>query len=131
MHQPPDILSLAYKQPIMQDELLLLQEKSQQMPGSVLYVIKRYLKPPKWNVEDTGMMVYHYKKDRPVENYLELRFCVAGNVFCRKKETECDSCKLNASQHCNERRESLDILSFKFSVVHLSQFIRPGKLNSS
>jgi AraC-like DNA-binding protein len=131
MHQPPDILSLAYKQPIMQDELLLLQEKSQQIPGSVLYVINRYLKPPKWNVEDTGMMVYHYKKDRPGENYLELRFCVAGNVYCKKKDTECDSCKLNASLHCSERRESLDILSFKFSVVHLSQFIRPGKLGST
>ena len=130
MHQPPDILSLAYKQPTMQGELVLLQEKSQQIPGSVLYIISRYHRPPQWNVDDTGMMVYHYRKDRPQENYLELRFCLAGNVYCRKKETECDSCRLNDSHHCSERRESLDILSFKFSAVHLSQFVSQGKLNN-
>ena len=37
MHQPPDILSLAYKQPVMQDALDLLQEKERQIPGSVQY----------------------------------------------------------------------------------------------
>jgi AraC-like DNA-binding protein len=131
MHQPPDILSLAYKQPVMQDELVLLQQKTQQIPGSVLYTINRYHKNPQWNLDDMGMMVYHYKKDKPKENYLELRFCLAGNVYCKQKDMECDKCKLNASSHCAERRESVDILSFKFSVVHLSQFIKQGKLNSS
>jgi AraC family transcriptional regulator len=130
MHQPPDILALAYKQPVMQDQLVLLQEKEQQIPGSVLYVIKRYHKHPQWNMEDMGMMVYHYKKDKPKENYLELRFCLAGNVYCKQKDMECDSCKLNASRHCAERTESVDILSFRFSVIHLSQFIRQGKLNN-
>jgi AraC family transcriptional regulator len=131
MHQPPDILSLAYKQPVMQDELVLLQAKTQQIPGSILYTINRYHKNPQWNLDDMGMMVYHYKKDKPKENYLELRFCLAGNVYCKQKDMECDSCKLNASRHCAERRESVDILSFKFSVVHLSQFIKQGKLNST
>ena len=131
MHQPPDILSLAYKQPVMQDELILLQQKTQQIPGSVLYTINRYHKNPQWNLDDMGMMVYHYKKDEPKENYLELRFCLAGNVYCSQKDMECDQCKLHASNHCGERRESVDILSFKFSVVHLSQFIKQGKLNSS
>src|SRR5450432_3020171 len=100
MHQPPDILALSYKRPIMINELGLLQEKEQQIPGSVLYTIKRYSKHPQWNMEDMGMMVYHYKKNEPKENYLELRFCVAGNIYCRQKDTECDSCKLNASRNC-------------------------------
>jgi AraC family transcriptional regulator len=131
MHQPPDILTLAYKQPVMQDDLVLLQEKEQQIPGSVLYVIKRYQKNPHWNLDDQGMMVYHYEKDRPRENYLELRFCLAGNVYCREKETECDSCRLGASRNCADRVETVDVLSFKFSVVHLSQFIRQGKTDTS
>jgi AraC family transcriptional regulator len=131
MHQPPDILALAYKQPVMQNELILLQQKTQQIPGSVLYTINRYHKNPQWNLDDMGMMVYHYKKDKPKENYLELRFCLAGNVYCKQKDMECDQCKMHASNHCAERRESVDILSFKFSVVHLSQFIKQGKLNSS
>lgn len=128
MFNPPDILSLAYKQPIMQDQMMLLQEKERQIPGSVQYVIKRYRKQPRWAVEDTGMMVYHYKSAEPKENYFELRFCVSGNVYCKQKDTECDMCKFNASRSCVERVESLDVVSFRFSPMHLSQFVKPGKL---
>jgi AraC family transcriptional regulator len=131
MHQPPDILELAQRQPIMQEQLVLLQEKEHQMPGSVRYGIKRYRKNPQWNMEDMGMMVYHYKKEAQKENYFELRFCVAGNVYCRQKNTECDSCKSGASRNCAERIESVDVLSFKFSPAHLSQFVKPRKLGTS
>ncbi len=127
MIQPQDILALAHKQPIMVEQLVLMHEKEQQMPGSVQYNIRRYSKQPQWNMEDVGMMVYHYKKDNPAGNHLELRFCIAGNMYCRKKETECDSCKLNTSKACEERMESVDVLSFRFSPVHLSQFVRPAK----
>jgi len=131
MFQPPDILSIAYKQPLMQNQLVLLQEKEQHIPGSVQYFINRYRKHPQWNMDDTGMIVYHYKKDDPGENYLELRFCVSGNVYCRQKQIECDLCKFNGSKSCVERIESIDVLSFRFSTVHLSQFVKPGKQNDS
>jgi len=124
MHQPPDILALAYRQSSMQDQWHLLYEKEQQIPGSVNYTIKRYHRNTQWNIEDTGMMVYHYERKDPKENYLELKFCVSGNVYCREKNTECDMCRLN-SPSCGERVESVDVLSFKFSSVHLSQFIKP------
>lgn len=127
MINPPDILSLAYQQPLMQDQLSLLQEKEQQIPGSVQYVIKRYRKLPQWNVDDTGMVLYHYKKNEPKENYLELRFCVSGNVYCKQKDIECNLCKFNQSRSCAERIESVDVVSFRFSPVHLSQFVKPGK----
>src|SRR5690606_34409512 len=81
MHNPPDILALAYKQTFMQDQLVLLQERQQQIPGSVHYTINRYTRQPQWNIEDTGMMVYHYGKSETEENFLELRFCVSGNVY--------------------------------------------------
>lgn len=129
MINPPDILQLAYKQqPIMHEELQLLQEKEQQIPGSVQYMIKRYRKNPRWNMEDTGMLVYHYKKNEPKDNHLELRFCVSGNVYCKQKEIECNLCKFNASRSCAERIESVDVVSFRFSPVHLSQFLKPGKM---
>jgi AraC family transcriptional regulator len=128
MIQPQDILTLAYKQPVMLEQLVLMQEKEQQMPGSVQYNIRRYSKQPNWSMEDVGMMVYHYKKNAPAENHLELRFCIAGNMYCRKKETACDSCKFGTSKACEERMESVDVLSFRFSPVHLSQFVRPAKI---
>jgi len=128
MLQPLDILSLAHRQPIMQEELQLLQEKEQQIPGSVLYVIKRYRKQPQWNIEDMGMMVYNYKKDDKRESFLELRFCVSGNVYCKQKNIECDNCKFNASKSCSERIESVDVVNFRFSTVHLSQFVKSNKM---
>jgi AraC family transcriptional regulator len=124
MHNPPDILMMAYKQPVMQDQLVVLQEKERHIPGSVQYKIQRYRKHPQWNIEDTGMMVYHYTKQDSTQNYLELRFCVAGNTYCSKKEIECDSCKLSASPACTERIDTVDVLSFRFLAVHLSQFVK-------
>ncbi len=132
MHNPPDILMMAYKQPVMQDQLIVLQEKERQIPGSVQYKIQRYQKHPQWSIEDTGMMIYHYKKQDSADNYLELRFCLAGNTYCRKfdgrkgasSDIECDSCKLSASPGCTERIDTVDVFSFRFQAVHLSQFVK-------
>jgi len=129
MHNPPDILALAYKQPVMQDQMALMQERERQVPGSIQYSIKRYHRHRQWNLEDTGMMVYHYKKADQEENYLELKFCISGNTYCRKKETECDGCKINETKHCSDKAESVDILSFKFSPAVLSQFVKPRSAN--
>jgi AraC family transcriptional regulator len=130
-YQASDILAMAYKQPVMQDDLVALQEKEQQIPGSVQYTIKRYRKHSQWPLDDMGMMVYHYKKEDPARNYLELRFCLAGNVYCRSKAIECDSCKLNATPNCSERIESVDVLSFRFLPVHLSQFVKPRRTDTT
>lgn len=127
MYQVPDILSLAYKQPLMQHELETLQHIDRTVPGSVHYTIKRYQRLPQWNIEDTGMLVYHYEKNNPEEHYLELRFCVSGNVYCREKKTECDFCKLNASKTCVEKVDSVDVVSFSFKPAYLSQFVKGKK----
>jgi AraC-like DNA-binding protein len=131
MKNTQDILALAYKQNLMQDQLSLLQEKQQQIPGSVQYSIKRYYRNPQWNVDDTGMMVYHYRDEKAKENYLELKFCFSGNVYCRKKDMECDMCQFSASKSCTERVDSVDVVSFRFSPVQLSQFVKPRKTADS
>lgn len=126
MHTAPDILSLAYKQaPPMQEQLIMLHEREQQVPGSVQYNIKRYRRQLQWNTEDTGMLVYHYEKDKTRESFLELKFCISGNIYCRHKNTECDKCKLSASKDCPSKEESLDLLSFRFNPAQLSQFVKP------
>ncbi len=127
MNNSQEILALAFKQNLMQDQLLLLHEKQQQIPGSVQYTIKRFFRNVQWNIEDTGMIVYHYEKTMPRENYLELKFCVSGNVYCRKKDTECDMCQFSASKNCVERVDSLDVVSFRFSPVQLRQFVKPRR----
>lgn len=124
MYQQPDILALAHQQPIMQNELEVLHEIVRKVPGSVQYTINRYKKNPMWPIEDTGVLVYNHEKNNPKANYLELKFCVSGNVYCRKKETECDYCQLNASKGCVEKVDSIDVLSFSFSPTYLQQFAR-------
>lgn len=122
-----DILSLAYKQPLLYNEMEVLQDVVRNVPGSVQYSIKRLKKQPKWNMEDTGVLVYHYEKNNSAANYLELKFCVSGNVYCRQKQTECDYCKLNASRTCIEKVDSVDVLSFTFSPAYLHQFAKAHK----
>ena len=111
----------------MQDQLLLVQEKERQIPGSVQYYIKRYQRNPQWNMEDTGMMVYHFKKGNPKENYLELKFCVTGNVYCNQLHKECSDCRTGLARNCPNKTETIDVLSFRFSSLHLSQFSKPPK----
>jgi AraC family transcriptional regulator len=125
--QPPDILALAYKQPVMHDQMVLVQEKERQIPGSVQYYIKRYERNPHWNMEDTGMMIYHFKKGFPKENYLELKFCVTGNVYCNQLDSNCGECKKNTFRNCANKVNTIDVLSFRFSNLHLSQFAKVSK----
>ena len=129
MHQPPDILQLAYRQNLMQSDLSLLHEKEQLIPGSVQYTIQRYSRNIQWNMEDTGMLVYHFEKKNRENNFLELKFCISGNVYCTDKDATCDDCKFNHSKNCAERVESVDVVSFKFSPAQLSQFVKPRRSN--
>jgi AraC family transcriptional regulator len=131
MHTPPEILQLAYHQNMMQQDLQLLQEKEQLIPGSVQYTIQRYNRNVQWNIEDTGMLVYHYEKQEKEHNYLELKFCISGNAYCHEKATACDACRLNQAKNCAEKVETIDVISLKFSPTHLSQFVKPRKSNDA
>lgn len=127
MMNAPDILAVSNRQPVMLEDLDVLFEKEQAIPGSVQYSIRRYNRRGLWNLEDTGMMVYHYQKKDGAGNYLELRFCTAGNMYCRKNEPSCNNCRHNKQTACEARTESVDVMSFRFNSVHLSQFVKPAK----
>ena len=122
-----DILTIAQHQPFLQEDLELLNEVKRTVPGSVQYSIKRYKRHPQWSVDDTGILEYRYKKNDPTANSLQLKFCVSGNVYCRQKQTECDSCRFSASASCSEKADSIDVLSFSFSPYYLQQFAKAYK----
>ncbi len=130
MYQQTDILSIARNQPLMQEEMEVLLKVNRNVPGSVNYAILRYRRQPQWNINDTGVLVYHYEKNNPGANYLELKFCVSGNVYCRQKQTECDFCKFSTSPDCVEKIDSVDVLSFSFKPGYLAQFTRNNKQSS-
>jgi AraC family transcriptional regulator len=101
----------------------LLFEASSQIPGSVHYSIKRFERPKNWIADDVGVFHYHYNASNPKQNFLELRFCSIGNMYCRRDERECNQCKAHASFNCEQKTESVDFLSFVFSSSLLEQFI--------
>src|SRR5437868_1673253 len=117
------LLDNAQNQPVFPGRLEIVHEREQLIPGSVQYSIKRFRNIPQVSFKDTAMMAYHYEESGAKNNYLELRFCITGNIYCRKKETECDFCKLNQSQNCVEKIDSIDLVSFRFTTSHLSKFL--------
>ena len=122
-----DILSLAQRQPFLQEDLHLLYEVDRNVPGSIHYSIKRYKRLPQWSIDDTGILEYMYITSDEVTNNLQLKFCLSGNIYCDQKQTECDNCKSNSTQNCSNKIESIDVLSFSFSPSYLQQFVKANK----
>jgi len=75
-------------------------------------------------MEERGVLQYQYNKSTSDENYLELRFCLAGNMYCKHAVNDCRQCKVHQSQNCNEKVESIDVLRFVFSATLLSQLVK-------
>ncbi len=121
----PDILTIAHKHSPLQEQMTLLYEKEQQVQGTFQYIIKRYRRERQWNVDDTGILLYHFEKNNTKANYLELKFCISGNMYCGHKNMECRKCRKIVTKDCSEREESIDILNFRFSPDQLSQFVKP------
>ena len=109
----------------------LLFGVSSRIPGSVQYSIRRFARPENWNAEDVGLINYHYQAADPSENYLELRFCTIGNMYCRRDQKECNECKAHASFSCEEKVESVDFLSFVFNATLLEQFVKSRVSNNT
>ena len=122
MQRSPAVIDAIIERPEMHQQLV--SETSRQIPGSVHYSMRRFVKPGNWMQEDTGMLQYHYEASGSGENFLELRFCVNGQVYCREHVDECKKCKLHESSNCHEKLESLNVLSFVFTSTALSQFIK-------
>ncbi|MCX8019748.1 MAG: AraC family transcriptional regulator [Chitinophagaceae bacterium] len=127
MFQPPDILSLSLRRQVLQEELHVLQSKKFEIPGSIQYAIHRYKKNPGWHADEVAMLVYHVSSPEPEKRYLELRYCLSGNIYCNKYDTECHFCKYGASARCEEKTESVDFIRFRFSPTHTSHLVRARK----
>ena len=84
MVQVMDILKVA-NQNGLEPGMSLIYSKEQQVPGSIEYQVKRYYALQPWTGSDTGMLIYHYDAKKPLNSYLELRFCISGNRFCEEK----------------------------------------------
>jgi len=122
------ILSISAGLPVAFEDLELIQQKTQEIPGSVHYVINRYKRPDHISLEDMGMLVYNYKDSgNDNDKNLELVFCISGNRYCKKYDEECSFCKHSQSHECGEMIPTIDIAFFRFDHVQLSQYLKGVK----
>ena len=109
----------------------MVYETHREIPGSVHYSIKRFVRPDDWMAGEAGMIKYHIEPARPEQNHLELRFCIQGNMYCRQHADDCRKCKAHQSSDCHEKIDSVDVLSFVFTSTHLAQFVRSRMSNDT
>jgi AraC-like DNA-binding protein len=102
----------------------LVYESSSQIPGSLQYSIRRFMRPDNWMGDDLAMLYYHFEAAKPENNRLELHFCMAGNTYCNRYKTDCNQCKAHASAQCQEKLPTVDVLQFVFSSTLLEQFVK-------
>jgi AraC family transcriptional regulator len=74
--------------------------------------------------DEVGMLHYHFEPSHKEHNYLELRFCITGNMYCRKYQDDCKQCKVHASAHCEEKLNSVDFVSLTFPAAVLEGFVK-------
>lgn len=103
---------------------VLLHETVRQVPGTVHYTIQRYSKRANHLVEDKGVLNYQYHAPASGKNFLELRFCLTGQMYCRQSADACRQCKVHQAVNCTEKIESVDVLSFVFSSTLLAQLVK-------
>jgi AraC-like DNA-binding protein len=105
-------------------------ELRRQIPGSVHCSIRRYVRPANWMGDDAGQ--FRYQMDRNQDsNTLELKFCISGQMYCKNHKDECNKCLNHASLRCNEKLDSVDLLSFTFTSTLLNQFVRSRMTNDT
>ncbi|WP_227990595.1 helix-turn-helix transcriptional regulator [Flavisolibacter ginsenosidimutans] len=129
----PRFIFASFMQHLVYTELLpeaqslatnVLFETEHSVAGLVQQAVKRFAKPASWMGDEKAQLRYHYEPSNPAKNSLELRFCLIGNVYCKKFRNECNQCKAHLSKDCEARVESVDFVSLSFSPKLLEQFVR-------
>jgi AraC-like DNA-binding protein len=124
MLETPDLIAESLGYPVMLEELDLLQQKGRDIPGTWQYTIHRFRSRKPARVEDTGMLVYHYRPGTVGGHTLELRFCLDGGTWCNERRIDCDGCRDDASVACEHKGPSIDLLQFRFEPPHLAHFVK-------
>ncbi|GAB3014908.1 hypothetical protein GCM10027051_18160 [Niabella terrae] len=120
MAQISEITSGGSHWPVNINELQEISCKKQRIPGAVNYSIRRFSRIADQNTGDIGIVSYNYKGKSNKENRLNLRFCVAGNMFCNAEN--CQKCSAGNARSCNDSMPCLDLLAVEYAAEQLSQF---------
>lgn len=122
MMQDIDILQIAHRRPVMQEELTEVFAEQKALHGKVHYGLRRYKMLPQWSMEEIGMLVYHYEPGKNGKKYLALRFCMHGNRYCNRTDCNGKQCNAAETSHNHTQTETFDLVTVEFSPTYLQQF---------
>ena len=107
--------------------LQLVMGKEQTIPNAIQYSIKRFEKSPDLSFEEIGLMVYSYSPRKTKESYLQLKFCVAGSMYC--SDQDCSHCTIGNFKNCTDSADSIELIQINFSAAQLLQFNKTKAAN--
>lgn len=81
--------------------------------------------------EERAYLNYQVKKNDAEGNFLELKFCVTGNMYCKEVAGKCHKCKEQQTAVCKEKFETIDLVSFKFNRKMLKQYVKTQSENQT
>lgn len=115
MKEIQEILQLAMAQPAMSDQLELAVTETVAVPDCLDYTLQRYVYDRPLPVEDVAMVVYQPAK-RGKSAAIELRYCVAGNKYCRKPNCNDRVCAEGhkAAECASDKLPSIDLITVRF-----------------
>jgi AraC-like DNA-binding protein len=99
------------------------------IPGSWQYTISRHQRDVYLQVNEQAILYYNYH-DEPVQRFLELSFCIIGQAYCQQAHVNCESCQLEKNSRCLEQRDSVDLITFRFEPIHLTNFLRGEEMDA-
>lgn len=100
----------------------LLMSSGKHIPGSVSYSIRRFIKPAQTLFEEGGSIHYSVSDSPAINNSLDLKFCITGNMYCEHGTDSCNQCRFADNINAAEHHETIDILNFRFSDNYIRQF---------
>ncbi len=112
-------------QGLLGNPLPYFQERSQWIPGSVKYTIRRYCRQGDWSELDEGLLVYQYDPLKPSNSHVELHFCITGQVPLVSGDLNAPVGAATQSDAVASWTDTVDLISFRYSAKHLSQWARP------
>jgi len=122
-----EILTGSELQPLMSESLELVAESVLDVAAGLQMRNYAYRLTREQDLDDIGILSYHYHPKNIKERKIELRFCVSNNRYCSHPECSSGICR----QHKNcQSEQRLNILVFQYSSGYLKQFTSPHSSKS-
>jgi AraC-like DNA-binding protein len=115
-----EILTESELRPLMSESLELVDESGLEISKGIHLKKYAYRLTREQELDDLGILSYHYHPKKLKERKIELRFCIGNNKFCANPACKSGSCC--QQQNCT-REQRLNILVFQYSYSYLKQFV--------